>query len=155
MNPIATIALPLSLAALGCARSAPPKTVGEAEHVYRLELSLLSTEPGKPPARSSYTMNVDENGHAELRVGANVPIGANTRQDVGLLLRAHARPSGDALLLDTTTELSQSEADGAIRKLAMRSEVLASPGVEAEAASLEDPVSHRRTTVRVSATRLR
>jgi hypothetical protein len=118
-------------------------------------LSLLSTEPGKPPARSSYTMNVDENGHAELRVGANVPIGANTRQDVGLLLRAHARPSGDALLLDTTTELSQREADGAIRKLAMRSEVLASPGVEAEAASLEDPVSHRRTTVRVSATRLR
>jgi hypothetical protein len=153
---VAVATLSLSALPLGCAASAPPPPkLAREGRVYRLDFTLAATEPGKPPTSSAYSMNVEERSHGELRVGSNTAVApGGPRQDVGLVLRAGARASGDALLLETTTELSQSEEQGAVRKLAMRGDVLVAPGATAPVASLEDPTTHRRWALTVTATRL-
>lgn len=69
------------------------------------------------------------------------------------MIRCMARASGNDLLLHTTTELSAAEEQGAIRKLVANSDVLAAPGALAQVASLEDPTSHKRYQITVTATK--
>lgn len=152
---VTAASLSLATSALGCAAGPPPaaRAAARPDRVYRLDFVLATTEPGKPPTSSAYAMSVEDQGHAELRVGSNVALSPGTRQDVGLVLRASARSVGDAVLVETTTELSQAEEPGAVRKVALRGDVLAAPGASAPVASLEDPTTHRRTTLTVTALR--
>lgn len=156
---LTTASLALSAAVLGCApTTAPTPAVAHApsaHHVYRLDFVVTSGDPGKASAPSKYTVNVEEDRHAEIHVGANVPLGAgNVRQDVGLRLHCQLSAVGDDLLLHNDTELSTADDLPAIHKITARGDAIVSPGKPALVASLEEPLSHRRYEVTVTATKL-
>jgi hypothetical protein len=136
--------------------SKPP----DQRRVYRFDFVLTTTEVSKPPASSSYALNLEEDQHGELRLGSNVPLstsatGAVPRQDVGLSFRCSFVPVGEDLLLHDSVEMSSLEEGSAIRKLVASGDTVVSPGKPALVSSLEDPVSHKRFQVMVSATKLR
>jgi hypothetical protein len=144
--------------AAGCspAVAAPPSVASAplAHHVYRLDFVVTTAEASKASTPSKYTINIEENQHAELRVGANIPLG-NVRTDVGLKLRCQVSSMGDDLLVHNDTELSAVEDLPAIHKVSASGDAVVSPGKPTLVASLEEPVSHRRYEVTVTATKLR
>lgn len=157
---LAAATLALSATAVACAPVAtPPPSIAHMpreRHVYRLDFVVTAGDPSKAPAPSKYTVNVEEERHAEIHVGANVPLGnGNVRQDVGLRLHCELSTVGDDLLLHNDTELSAADAPPAIHKVSARGDALVSPGKPALVASLEEPVSHTRYEVTVTATKLR
>jgi len=134
-------------------------------HVYRLDYALTVTEPGRAAVTDTYTLNVEEGSSGEVRAGANIPLGSSSsltspRQDVGILLRCQANREGSDLLLHDTAELSSPEPradDGprAIHKITSSGDVVVTPGKTALVASIEEPVSHARYELTVTATKLR
>lgn len=77
------------------------------------------------------------------------------RQDVGFLLRAVFQPNGEAMLLRADAEMSHVEDGGAIVKLVVRGEAPVVVGKPVLVASSEDPVTHRKLSLSVTATPLR
>jgi hypothetical protein len=142
-----------------------------ARHVYRLDYVVTVTEPGKPPSASNHTMNIEENGSGDLRAGANVPLLSGLpaladmparRQDVGLSLHTQVARVGDDLVLHHTTELSApADGEGAtggvrvIRRIVANGDAVASLGKPTTLSSVEEPFTHARYDVAVTATRLR
>ena len=151
---------------LGYAVGARPREGGAAKshHIYRLDYLVSVTEAGKAASTSRYTMNVGENEHGELHAGANVPLSssssASPRQDVGLKLRCQVARAGEELVLHQTTEISGTDDRGdqgprAIRKITMNDDAVATLGTPAVIASVEEPATHARYEVTVTATKLR
>lgn len=138
----------------GSAKSASRKPA-ELRRLYRLDFVIATTEPGKPASTSAHTMNLEESSHGEIRVGTNVPLSTQARMNVGLLVRCGFVPVGDDLLLDTDVELTSADDMPAIRKLTMRGNALVAAGRSSLVASAEDPGSHKRVEVTVTATKLR
>jgi hypothetical protein len=167
--PALAAALVLSGPVLGYAVAArPAKAPHNAHHVYRLDYLVTVREPDKAPVTSPYTMNVEDGSTGSVHAGANIPLvtgsssagTASPRQDVGLLLRCHLTQVGSDLVLHNDAEISGTEerADPgprAIRKITANDDAVASPGKPTLVASLEEPVSHARYEVTVTATKLR
>jgi len=164
----AVLAVALAGGLLGCMSPRPPASVKddtcaakstartpEQRRVYRLELLVATTDPGKPPVNSTQTLNVEERMTGDLHLGSNIPISSQARQDVGLMIRCTLTPVGDDVLLEHGIEMSSADEGGAIRKVSMRGSSVVSPGKPALLASAEDPTTHRRFEVTVTATKLR
>ena len=78
--------------------------------VYRLDFELTTTEPGKAPTTTTFSLNLAEDRHGEATLGDNIalPSGtATTRQNIGMRVDATFVTRGPALLLDVETELTE------------------------------------------------
>ena len=163
----AVLALTLAAGLLGCASHRPPCAAPlpapkpeahrspEQRRVYRLDLVVATIDPGKPPVTSTQTLNLEESMPGEIHLGSNIALSPQARQDVGLKIRCSFTPVGDDLLLEHGIEMSSADEASAIRKVAMRGNAVVSPGKSALLASAEDPTTHRRIEVTVTATKLR
>jgi hypothetical protein len=146
--------------------------------MMRFDFVLTSTEPGKPPTSSTYTLNLEEGVSGEIRVGENVPLqsppshapgtagsaslsmGA-VRMDVGTKLKASFTPSQSGFVLHSDFENSAVDPNPMpnqavpIRKISLRGDALVSLGKSSLIASSEDPISHRKYELGATATKLR
>ena len=138
-----------------CAKGGIAQRAPEQRRVYRLDFVVSTTEASKPVASSTYTLNLEEQRSGELHLGSNVALSAQARQDVGLKIHCSFEMVGDDLLLHNATEMSSFEDPPSIRKIATSGDGVVTPGKLALIDSLEDPVSHRRYEVAVTATKLR
>lgn len=172
MEKSTTMLMFFSLAAAGCQTAmaapppaAPPPLAGPShartEHhgrevgpVYRLDFTVVS-EADTVPA-DKLTLNLEEHSIGEVRAGSNVPLSpSNARQDIGFLLKASYMMSGDALMLETDTELSALDDASRVKKLVTRSEALVVPGKPTIVASVEDARTKKKFELDVTATKLR
>ena len=163
---ISKMAFIASLGLIGCASAHPPLSVAvaprhertpEERHVYRVDFVVAANDPGKPVQTSSYTLNLEEHDVGEVRMGTNIAISPQVRQDVGLKIQAHVFSIGDDLLMRDEIEMSGTE-DGSttsIHKVTTMGDALLKTGQQTLVASLEDPLSHKHYQVSASATRLR
>jgi hypothetical protein len=152
-----------SLLLAGCVSAPVQKPISIAEkvtrspedrHVYRVDFVVVADEPGKAAQSSTCTLNLEEWDNGEIRLGSNVQIGPQMRQDVGLKITAAVLPRGDDLLLRDAVELSGVE-ESQVHKITTSGDAYLRAGQQALVASLEDPLSHKRYQVSASATRLR
>jgi hypothetical protein len=127
----------------------------EQRRVFRLDFVVSTTDASKPVASSTYTLNLEEEHGGELHLGTNVALSAQARQDVGLKIHCSYEMVGEDLLLHNSTEISSFDDPPAIRKISTSGDGVVTPGKLALIDSLEDPVSHRRYEVAVTATKLR
>jgi len=154
-----------SLGIAGCASvvpvqktTAPPPPVARApeeRHVYRVDFVVVANEPGKTAQSSAYTLNLEDYDNGEIHLGSNIQINPQSRQDVGLKIKASVMPRGDDLLLRDAVELSGVEESQTIHKITTTGDAFLHAGQQTLVASLEDPLSHKRYQVSASATRLR
>jgi hypothetical protein len=163
----ATLVLSGPLLGYAAGRRSPLGAPHKAHHVYRLDYAVSVAEPGKPVQISTYTMSVEDGSSGNVHAGASIPLVSSSspspsvapRQDVGLALRCHLTRLGDHLLMQTTTEISGPD-DGvepgprAIRKITANDDVIAPLGKPTVVASVQEPVSHSRYEVTVTATKL-
>ena len=78
------------------------------------------------------------------------------RTDIGLKIRNQTAQLGDdAMAVQTDVEMSWTEEGNGIHKLAASSDALVLPGQPTLVASLDDPSTHKRYQVSVTATKLR
>jgi|HubBroStandDraft_6_1064221.scaffolds.fasta_scaffold1467246_1 hydrogenase maturation factor len=158
----------LSAPALGCSTMCPAPAATPAPaaaaahtprppgHVYQLDFAL---SPG-----GAYTLLLEEDRGGDIRVGANIPLSTTVpmspRQDVGLNLHCNFATIGDDLVVHTGLEMSfvdeqQTTAPAAIHKISSNGDALVSPGKPTLISSIEDPMSHKRYQLTVTATKLR
>lgn len=150
----------------------PTRAAPESRGMYRLDFTLTMTDPGSAPTSSEYMVSLEEHSPGEIRLGRNValaapnrapaasggppgPPPATMRQDVGFLLRCSFVVVGDALTLHTDAEMSSMDEVAGINKVILKGDALVNPGKATLVSSSEDPITHRRYQLMVSATRLR
>jgi len=121
--------------------------------VMRFDFVVSSGEAGKPDSSSHYELSLEEDHTGEVRIGSNIALSGQARMDTGLLIRCSFATEGDKLLLQTSTEMTSPEEGSAIRKIVANGNALVAPGKPALVASLEDPGSHKRYQVTVTATK--
>lgn len=149
--------------AVGCASSkptiAPPQAVRtpDTRHVYRLDIVLAETAPGKAPTSNSYTLNLEEYDNGEIVMGSNMVLEPHMRMDVGLKIKASLRPSSDGIVLHDAIEMSgvDDSAQSAIHKLTTMGDAVLRQGQPVLVASLDDPLSHKHYQVTAAATLIR
>ena len=151
-----------SLGIAGCASALPAQRPAEPvakapeeRHVYRVDFVVVANEPGKAAQSSAFTLNLEDYDNGELHLGSNVQLTPQSRQDVGLKIKASVMPRGDDLLLRDAVELSGVEESQTIHKITTSGDAVLRAGQQALVASLEDPLSHKRYQVSAQATRLR
>ncbi len=152
------------------ASSTASAPASKPRHVYRLDYAVSVSEPGKAAVTSGYALNVEEGQSGDVHAGANIPLQTSSssssttlsapRQDVGVKIHCQVTRAGNDLVLHNNAELSAPDArDGlgptAIRKISASDDVVVAPGKTALVASIEEPVSHARYEVTVTATKLR
>jgi hypothetical protein len=129
------------------------------EHLYRMDYVVSAKDSAGAATSSAYTMFVEERRTGDLRVGANVPLAAGpsaARTDIGLKIRNQtAQLADEAMAIQTDVEMSWAEEGNGIHKLAASSDALVLPGQPTLVASLDDPSTHKRYQVSVTATKLR
>lgn len=138
----------------GESRARGSKPVAE-RRVFRLDFVVSTTDASKPVSSSTYTLNLEEERGGELHLGNNVALSSSARQDIGLKIHCEYEMVGDDLLLHNSTEMSSFDDPPSIRKIATSGDAVLVPGKLALIDSLEDPTSHRRYEVAVTATKLR
>src|SRR4051794_33379538 len=114
---ISKMAFIASLGLIGCASAQQARPVAvapqvhppEERHVYRVDFVVAANEPGKPAQSSAYTLNLEEHDIGEVRMGTNIAISPQARQDVGLKITAHLYSVGDDLLMRDEIEMSGTE----------------------------------------------
>ncbi len=132
----------------------PAKTRSGQRRVYRLDFVVSAIDPGGAGANSAYSLNLEEEKNGEIHVGSNVALSSQARMDVGLKLRCQVETLGESLLLHTSTEMSSADTTPTIHKISANGDALLSPGQSTMVASMEDPTTHKRFTVTVTATKL-
>ncbi len=157
----ARFALLSSLGMFACAGPHPTMHTAlpvaqESHHMYRFDFVVTTADAGKPATSSSYTLSLEEHQRGEVHVGSNIALTpSNARQDVGLRLRCDYRFAGGDLMLSENTEISSAdEGVVAIHKVSAVSEAWVVPGTPTLITSLDEPVSHKRYQVIVTATKL-
>jgi hypothetical protein len=136
-----------------------------ARHVYRLDYTVSVTEPGRAATTSNYVLNIEEGSGGEAHAGANVPLamgasGSTVRQDVGFVIRCQLTRAGNDLILHDTFELSGlaepvEQGPRSIHKISAGDDAVVTPGKSTLVASIDEPTSHARYEVSVTATKLR
>jgi hypothetical protein len=155
-----------SLGIAGCASVVPVQKQAavtpapnkpEDRHVYRVDFVVVANEPGKPAQQSAFTLNLEDYDNGELHLGSNVQLTPQSRQDVGLKIKASVRSfaNGEDLLLRDAVELSGVDEPQTIHKITTSGDAVLHAGQQTLVASLEDPLSHKRYQVSAQATRLR
>lgn len=72
-----------------------------------------------------------------------------------MLLRCSFVSADGQLLLKGVAEVSMVDEGGVVRKASLKGDAVVSPGTSAPVASSEDPSTHKRFELAVTATRLR
>jgi hypothetical protein len=142
----------------------------ESHHVYRLDFVLTTADVGQPATSSSYTLNLEERQSGEVRMGRNVALSpSSARIDVGLKIWCSYRFEGADLVLREQTEISALDEPGpstgvrdvppaagpsTIHKVSSSSEAWVVPGTPTLVASMDEPGTHKRYQVTVTATKL-
>ncbi len=140
---------------------------------YRLEFSVRELEGGKRVNGRSYTMLVQDDTPARMRVGSRVPyptapkgLGQFQYQDVGMNIDCRVRERENYLLLDSTLELSsvvppeksEQTGEGVIAPVfrqvrsSISSEILA--GKPTVISVMDDVASKTRYEIEVTATKV-
>jgi hypothetical protein len=135
--------------------SASARRTPADKKLYRVDFTLSSNDVGKPPTTSAYTINLEDETTGEIRMGSNIALSSNARQDVGLMIRTSYVPVDDNILLEATFELSGAEDGGSIRKIMLRGSALLASGKETLLASVEDPISHKKFQLSATAQKIR
>ena len=151
-----------SLAVVGCvsAHPAPPAQNarapdGVSHHVYRFDFIITTADVGKPAVSNSYTLNLEERQSGEVRVGSNIALlPSAARLDGGRKIWCSYRFEGADIVLREQTEISAAEDPSTIHKVSSASEAWVVPGTPTLVASMDEPVSHKRYQVMVTATKL-
>jgi hypothetical protein len=126
-------------------------------HVYRLDFTINESDAAKPPNATTCTLNLEEKRSGEIKLGSNISLPGNpsVRTDVGLLLHASYIAVGEDLLVDNDVEITAAANAQSFRKMSAKGNALVTPGKPALVASVEDPISHRRYQVMLTASKLR
>jgi hypothetical protein len=132
----------------------------EQRHVYRLDFVVAENDAGKAATSTTYTLNLEEKHTGEIKMGTNVELpgsapGTTMRADIGLVLRTSFTSVGEELLVDGEVEISAAKDAHTFHKMSAKGSALVAQGKPALVASVEDPVSHKRYQMTVTATRLR
>ena len=129
----------------------------ETRHVYRLDFVINESDEGKTPTATTCTLNLEEKRGGEIKLGNNIslPGKGNLRADVGLMLHASVTSAGDDLLVDDDVEITAAKDAQSFRKMSAKGNALVTPGKPALVASVEDPISHKRYQVMLTASKLR
>ncbi len=151
-----------SLALVGCVGAHPALHAdsarapsNESHHVYRFDFVVTTADVGKAAVSNSYTINLEERQSGEVRMGTNIALSpSNARMDVGLKLWCSYRFEGNDIVLRESTEMSSAEDPSTIHKVSSMSEAWVIPGTPTLVASMDEPVSHKRYQVMVTATKL-
>jgi hypothetical protein len=135
---------------------AAPHKSPEDRRLYRLDF-VFAESGGSQPTTRNYTLNLEEENVGEIHLGSNIVLSSpsHPRMDVGFLLRCHFTPVADDLVLQSKIELSSMDENSSIRKMSVNGDALVPGGKSTLVASIEDPGSHQRYQVTVTATRLR
>jgi len=129
---------------------------GEPRHVYRLDFVIGESDDGKAPSTTTCTLNLEEKHGGEIKLGSNISLPkTNTRADIGLMLHASFTTMGEDLLVDSDVEITAAKDPQTFRKLSAKGNALVTPGKPALVASVEDPISHKRYQVTLTASKLR
>ena len=118
--------------------------------VYRLDFELTTTEPGKAPVSTSFSLNLAEDRHGEANIGDNIalPSGTSTaRQNVGLKVDAQFVTRGSAILLDVDTELTERAGATSLHRMATKGAALATPGKKAMIVAIDHDKAHTELSV--------
>ena len=139
------------------APSTPAAAPAPAPHaVYRMDFELTTSEPGKPAATTTFSINLDERHSGSAMIGDNVPLGGaagtSMRQNVGVHVVASFEPYGSDLLLDADTELSALGTGGTVHKIEAKDVAVATPGRKTLVASIDH--NGLRTQLSVTPTKL-
>jgi len=135
--------------------TAPALALADDKPVYRLDFELTTTEPGKAPTTTTFSLNLTEERHGEATLGDNIalPSGTTTtRQNIGMRVDATFVTRGPALLLDVETELTERAGPSTLHRLATKGAALATPGKKAFVAAIDHDKAH--TELSVTPTRL-
>lgn len=126
--------------------------------VYRLDFALASDGgSGDAPTKNAYSLTLEERNAGTIVTGENVPLqpGAapSPRQDVGVKIKCEYHVVDGRLLVHDALEMSSATAP-AIEKLVAQGDAVVTPGHETQVALVEDPTSHRRVRLTVTATKV-
>jgi hypothetical protein len=132
----------------------------DPRRVYRLDFVVGESDGGKAATSTTYTLNLEEKHTGEIKMGTNVLLptqskGAGQRADIGLTLRASYNSVGEDLLVDDEVEITAAKDAQTFRKMSAKGNTLIAQGKPALVASVEDPITHKRYQVTVTATKLR
>jgi hypothetical protein len=154
-TPAAPSAAPPAAVASADAGKAHPSKPPEARRVYRLDVVLSAGDTGKTPSESAFTLSLEEDRGGDIRVGNNIQLTSQARQDVGLNLHFSYVMAGEDLLLHSGIEMSSFDEPSTVHKLMGNGDAVVAPGKPALVASVEDPMGHKRYQLTVTATKLR
>jgi hypothetical protein len=139
-----------------CGSAVASEVSGEPRRIYRLDFAISENEDGKPPSTTTCTLNLEEKRGGEIKLGSNISLPkTNTRADIGLMLHASFTTMGEDLLVDDDVEITAAKDPQTFRKLSAKGNALVTPGKPALVASVEDPISHKRYQVTLTASKLR
>lgn len=133
--------------------SAP--ALADDKPIYRLDFQLTTTEPGKAPTTTTFSLNLAEERHGEATIGENIalPSGSSTtRQNIGMRVDATFVTRGPAILIDVETELTERAGATTLHRIATKDAALATPGKKAFVAAIDHDKAH--TELSVTPTRL-
>jgi hypothetical protein len=148
----------------GCLRApaareaSPPPRPSEKSAYYRMDYVIEARDPSAAGTSSAYTMVLEENRGGEVMVGSNVALSPSgtSRTDLGLKIHGQFSRVGDNdVVVQTHVEMSSSEEASRIHKLTATTDAWVTPGKPTLVASIDDPTSHKRYQVSVTATRMR
>jgi hypothetical protein len=148
----------------GCLRGPPPRDASpsprpsEKSAYYRMDYVVSARDPSAAGTSSAYTMVLEENRGGEVMVGSNVPLSATSQSRMDLGLKIHgqfSRVGENDVVVQTHVEMSSSEEASGIHKLTATTDAWVAPGQPTLVASIDDPTSHKRYQVSVTATRMR
>ena len=137
---------------------------------YRLNFSLHEMENGKRLSTRHYSLMLEPNAWAELKVGSKVPVttnaGANTQYtyvDVGVNIRAKLQEQASELHLHAEIEVSnlgtdreaQARPAPQIRQIRANVDAILPPGRATPVVTLDDPATPRQYEIEVTGTRLK
>jgi hypothetical protein len=156
--PMISGAVALAASVLGCAATTgQPRAPEEPRPLYRLDFAVTTTDQAKPPVANTYTLHLLNATSGELKVGSNIALApSNNRVDVGLRIHCTVGTSGDGLLLHNLVEISSLiDPVATMRKMFSSGVTFVTLGNPTTMASVEDPDTHRRYQVMVTATKVR
>ncbi|MGA9565683.1 MAG: hypothetical protein WBS19_09195 [Candidatus Korobacteraceae bacterium] len=154
----------LLLAALPLlAQEAAPKPPAPPRHFYKLTYVLKEFDEGKVVNQRDFvlTCSTGDRYTSRMRAGSRIPVGLPDKFsyiDLGVNLDSHLEDEPDGLAVDVTAEISSpttepspSSVSPAIRQVKTNAEAVVAPNKPTILFTIDDPASHHRFELEVTA----